>query len=156
MTLPRRAWCSCTIIDCLKGTERASACKDIIRQAERGQIEIVVSTLAMAEVAKISDPDQGDEGRIREFFGRDYIIAIPVDQRVATRARSLVQKYPALHGADAVHFATAIMHSVPVLETFDGALLNLSRREGQPRRIEIRHPHYDGGEQAEFRSGLGL
>jgi predicted nucleic acid-binding protein len=146
MALPRRLWCSCTIIDFLKGEERARPCIDIIRQCERRQLEIVVSALAMAEVAKLDSPAEEAERRIKEFFSRDYLIAIPVDQRVAEMARSLVQQHSGLHGPDAVHVATALVYGVPVVETFDDRLLRLDIAESVAG-LTVRLPLYDGGEQ---------
>lgn len=51
-----------------------------------------------------------------------------------------------LGGADAVHFATAIIYHIPLIETLDKALLNLTQGEGNPV-VAIRHPHWEGGRQ---------
>lgn len=74
----RRLWCACTIIDYLTGTKRAEPCRDYIEQVERevGQHEIVVSMWAEVEVVKFDGAvDDEAERRIKEFFGRDYIVS---------------------------------------------------------------------------------
>ena len=147
MPLPRRLWDSCVIIDYLAGSAKAEACNKIITQAERGELEIVVSTIATIEVAYLrGHDDQDSEARIRELFEREYVIPVAVDGRVASTARSLVRKYksdPKLEPADAAHLATAIQWGIPVIETTDPDLLRLSRQEGTPP-ITIRRPLYEG------------
>ena len=148
MPLPRRLWDSCVIIDYLAGSARvAEACSRIITQAEKGEIEIVVSTIATIEVAYLQGyDDQDSEARIRELFGRDYIIPISIDARVASEARKLVRKYRSstnLKPPDAAHLATAIQWEIPVIETTDPDLLKLDGLEGTPP-ITIRPPLYEG------------
>jgi predicted nucleic acid-binding protein len=108
MPLPRRLWDSCVIIDYLAGSAgMAEVCSKIITQAENGELEIVVSTIATIEVAYLQGHDEQDsEARIRELFGRDYIIPIAIDARVALEARKLVRKYRSstkLKPPDAAH-----------------------------------------------------
>ena len=113
MPAPRRLWDSSVIIDYLAGrAEVGEACTKIVEQAERGEIEIVVSALAAVEVAFLrGSDDQESESMIRELFGRSYIIPVAIDMRLASIARSLVRKYrtsPRLKPPDAAHLATAI------------------------------------------------
>ena len=148
MPLPRRLWDSCVIIDYLAGrAEVAEACKKIIAQAERGELEIVVSSIATIEVAYLEgSDDQDSEARIRELFGRNYIVPVGIDVQVASLARRLVRKYrsgPKLKPPDAAHLATAIQWGIPVIETTDPDLLRLDRQEGEPP-ITIRRPLYEG------------
>lgn len=68
-------------------------CQLIIEQAERDELEIVVSAVAAAEVAFLGGYSEEDsEDMIREFFGRDYIILVAVDAPLAALARSLVSR----------------------------------------------------------------
>jgi predicted nucleic acid-binding protein len=148
MPPPRRLWDSCVIIDYLAGrADVAKACSEIIKQAERGEIEIVVSVIATIEVAYLAgSDDQDSEARIRELFGRSYIIPAAIDVRVASLARHLVRKYrisPKIKPPDAAHLATAIQWDIQVVETTDPDLLRLDGREGDPP-ITIRRPHYEG------------
>ncbi len=148
MPAPRRLWDSCVIIDYLAGrAEVGEACTKIIEQAERGELEIVVSALAEVEVAYLEGyDDQESEDMIRELFGRSYVISVAVDMRLASVARGLVRKYragPRLKPPDATHLATAIQWNIPIIETTDPDLLRLDRREGSPP-ITIRQPTYEG------------
>lgn len=50
----RVCWCSCTIIDFLQGTDRAKEhCPAIVEAARRGELQIVISAMAEAEVIRI-------------------------------------------------------------------------------------------------------
>ncbi len=136
------------IIDYLAGNENvAEHCHLIVEQAERGELEIVVSTLAAAEVAYLEGySNENSEDLIREFFGRDYIIPVAVDIRLAAIARSLVRRYKdvrRIKPADAIHLATAIQLNLSVVETTDGDLLRFSGLEGSPA-VVVRKPMYDG------------
>ncbi len=135
MAVDRRMWCSCTIIDYLKGAERAKPCIEIIEHQRQGVREIVTSVLAEAEVAHLgADISHSDaEAMIKEFFGRLYIVRVPVDRFIAEEARRLVRSHSGLKALDAVHIATALRWKVPLLETFDDVLLALDGKEGDHR-----------------------
>ena len=150
----RRVWDSCTIIDYLSGASRASPhCHRIIDSASRGETEIIVSTLAAAEVANIKEqPGTAAEEMIQEFFGRDYVIQANVDMHVSKRARELVRNYPPsgnlkrLGVADAIHLATALHWKIPILESYDDKLLERinADRHLLGAKILLRHPQYEG------------
>ena len=146
MAVERRMWCSCTIIDYLKGAERAKPCIEIIQHQRQGAREIVTSILAEAEVAYLGKEISHSvaEEMIKEFFGRLYIVRVPVDRLIAEEARRLVRTYTGLKPLDAVHIATALCKKVPLLETFDDRLLNLDGKEGDPL-LAIRLPSYSMG-----------
>ena len=148
MPLQRRLWDSSVIIGYLAGDEAVyEPCRSIIEQAERGELEIVVSALAAAEVAFLERyPQEESEDIIREFFGRRYIVLVAVDARMAAVARSLVSRYRKemrIKPADAIHLATAVQLSLPVLETTDSDLLRFSGLEGNPS-VVVREPLYEG------------
>lgn len=148
MPASRRLWDSSVILSYLAGYELvAEHCQLIVEQAERGEVEIVVSTLAAAEVAYLDGYSTGaSEDMIREFFGRDYIILVAVDAPLAALARSLVSRYRnemRIKPADAIHLATAIQLNLPVLETTDGDLLRFDGLEGT-LAVVVRRPLYDG------------
>lgn len=140
----RRVWCSSVIIDYLQGADRAKPdCQLIVEQAERGEIEILVSTLTIAEVTNLRGviPDEA-EASILEFFRRSYIVLVTVDIGVAEVARRLRRTH-GLKTVDSVHMATALHHGVSILESYDEDLLKLSEKEGQPF-LTIRPPTYEG------------
>lgn len=148
MPAQRRLWDSSVIIGYLAGQdELKDACENIIASAERGEVEIIVATMATVEVAYLEGlSDEDSEAMIAELFSRDYIIPVAIDMRVAAIARGLIRKYrtgPKLKPPDAAHLATAMQWRIPVLETTDPDLLRLHGREGDPP-IVIRRPFYEG------------
>ena len=66
----RRLWDSSVTIGYLAGYQDIyETCSSIIQQAERGETEIVISQMAVAETAYIGDlPDDESAQVIREFF----------------------------------------------------------------------------------------
>ena len=151
--VPRVAWDSCSIIDYLKGADRARECSRIIEAAERGELEIVVSTLAEAEVARVGEPPlpEEQEAMIKEFFDREYVKRYGLDQRVAAQARAIVRTY-GLKPADAVHVATALLApGVHALESYDDRDMDRIRNSSVPlpRALIIRQPTYEGQASAD-------
>lgn len=149
----RRVWCSCVILDYLKGEPGVQVqCETIIDRAERGETEILVSALAECEVARIDEALSDDaEAMIREFFNRPYIIRVVLDPPVAELARELVRTYR-IKGADAAHVATALHWNVPVFETTDGELvkkLNATPGRVLGRSLAVRTPLWEGQQRIE-------
>ena len=154
MPAQRRLWDSSVIIGYLAGQDDLKdACENIIASAERGEVEIVIATMAMTEVAYLEGlSDEESEAKISEFFNRSYIIPVAIDVHVSAIARRLIRKYrtgPKLKPPDAEHLATAMQWRIPVLETTDPDLLRLNGlerfegHEGNPA-ITIRRPLYEG------------
>ncbi|PKB71369.1 MAG: hypothetical protein BZY87_05810 [SAR202 cluster bacterium Io17-Chloro-G6] len=141
----RRVWDSVIILGYLAGYEALRpTCPQIIQQAQLGEVEIIVSELAKVETAYLAGrSDSASEDIIREFFSREYIIPVSVDDPLSTIARGLVRKHVGLAPPDAIHLATAILWHVPVIETTDPDLLRLDQQEGNPPII-IRTPLYEG------------
>ena len=148
MPAARRLWDSSVILGYLAGyAGLRDDCQAILAQAERGEIEIVVSAMAAVEVAYLHGAnDQDAENRIREFLGRRFVIPVAIDVRLAAVARELVRRYrntPTLRPADAIHLATAVQLGIPIMETTDEGLLRFDGREGTPH-VRIRRPLYEG------------
>ena len=150
MAVPRRVWDSCIVIGYLAGYDELKPdCLQIIEQAGRGELEIVVSAFTPIEVAYLQGySDDDSESKIKEFFSRNYIILAAIDVPIAEIARKLIRKYQNAHGyrirpLDAAHLALAIQWKVPILETTDTDLLRLNELEGTPP-VVIRKPLYEG------------
>ena len=141
----RRLWDANVVLDYLSGNEKVQPdCGLIIQRAERGEVEIVVSTIAEAEVAFLPGFSAHDaESKILEFFSRNYVITAAFDSPIARIARRLIRQYRLQDPSDAVHWATAIRWQVPVLETNDSHLLDVSGKEGNPPVVTQR-PTYQG------------
>lgn len=144
MAADRRMWCSCTIIDYLKGAERAQPCIEILSHMREGSQEIVTSIIAEAEVAHLGDSVEHDtaEQMIKEFFSRRYVVRVPFDRLMAEDVRRLIRTHRGLTTLDAAHIATALRWRVPLLETYDNRLLDLDGLEGNPP-LAIREPKWN-------------
>ncbi len=145
----RRVWDSCIVIGYLAGYPALQEqCELIIDSAKRGEVEIVVSALAMIEAAYLTGYSDNDaEARIREFFGRRYVVPVQIDVPIAVIARDLIRRHRntrKIEPGDATHLATAIQWKIPILVTTDPDLLRFNRVEGNPL-IVVREPHSDGG-----------
>ena len=142
----RVAWDSDVIISYLKGEPRAEGCKDIIAAAEPGEIEIVVSAMAEAEVIRIDETSYSDETEdlISEFFERPYILPVSADSRVAREARRLSRKYR-LKSPDAINLATAVLTpDVEAFETYNSSdFFDKVRDSSDPPTLKIRNPIYE-------------
>lgn len=144
MVIRRRMWESSVIIAYLSGANSVKPdCDLIIAEAKQGKLEIVVSTLAEAEVAYLKGllPEES-EARIQEFFSRSYVIPIAFDRPCAAIARRIIRASH-LRGADAVHLAACEQWKIPLLETTDPDLIKLDGKIGNPP-IAIRFPRHEG------------
>ncbi|MFL5799167.1 MAG: type II toxin-antitoxin system VapC family toxin [Actinomycetota bacterium] len=137
--LPRRCWDSVAFVGWLgKEADKRDACESVVRAAERGELEIVASALALAEAIKPKhgharlSPD--DSAKISGFFRQPYIIIVNVDRAVAEQARQLCWDHPKLDPKDAIHVVTALRARASQLDTFDGALIALSEQLGGTHR----------------------
>ena len=125
--------------------QRGKMCAEVLRDAEKGNVEIVTSALSLAEICKSKAVRrQGYEQRIRDFFENSYIIVVNVDTYIGTEARELMQNgRTGLKPADAIHLASARVANVDEAHTFDDKLLGMSetinRRDG--RGLRIKKPH---------------
>ena len=133
----RRLWDSSVVLGYLSGSPTlAETCPHIIEQAARGEVEIVVSTMAATEVAYLEGLDDRDsEAKIREFLSRGYVIPVALDVRVAATARELIRRHRStlrLKPPDAIQLATALHLGIPILETMDRDLLRLDGSVGSP------------------------
>lgn len=143
--ISRRLWDSCVVLGYLSGQrEIKSDCDLIVAQAERGELEIVVSTIAQAEVAYLSGLQADEaEARIVEFFSQRYIVTAAFDISLTKTVRRLIREYKGLKPFDAIHVATALQWQIPIMETTDADLLKMNINEGIPKLI-IRPPAYQG------------
>lgn len=123
----RILWDSCVIIDFLQKdvAHDYRILEEYANLALSGDIELIVSTLAMAEVAKLDDVGQSvaeTEETIRRFFRSSFILPRPADSRVCDLAREIVRS-ARVSGADAVHIATAALTGANIIHTRDEKLL---------------------------------
>jgi predicted nucleic acid-binding protein len=136
VTAPQlRYWDSCCFIAWLaKEEDRVDECQGVVRAAEAGRLQIVTSSLTIAEVVKLKHhrvipPEVGHA--VRKFFRQPYILIRELDRFLAEEAQALVWDQ-GINPKDAVHVATAMRVGVVQLDTFDRALIAKSRELGSP------------------------
>ncbi len=143
MAADRRYWDSNAFLGFLNNEkEKAAACESVLNAAEEGKIDIVTSALTMTEVIKKKGEKpipKESERKIRDFFEHSWIIVREVDRFVAEHARDLIWAH-GLSSPDAIHLATALGLKLSVMDTFDGDLIKLSGKLGNPRLV-IGHPN---------------
>lgn len=131
----RRYWDSNCFLGWLKNEpDKYKKCQAVIEKAELGEIEIITSAFTLAEVLYLrKDVKIGPEqsGVIRKFFENEYILLVNVTREVAEIAQDVVWNYQ-VHPKDAIHVASALKLKVPILDTFDGDLIGLSNKIGDP------------------------
>jgi predicted nucleic acid-binding protein len=143
--LPRRCWDSVAFVGWLgQEADKREACESVVRAAERGELEIVASALALAEAINVKhghprlSADQA--GKISGFFRQPYIVVVNVDRAIAEQARQLSWDHPKLDPKDAIHVATALRANALHLDTFDGPLIALSEKLGGNPPLKIGRP----------------
>lgn len=142
-----RAWDAVCLIGWLAEEEdKQDVCEPVIRSAEKGNVRIIVSTLAVAEVIKLRHhppiPRDAQE-KIAGFFKQPYIFMRNLDPATAFLAQQLTWDH-GIDPKDAVHVATALRHGAEYLDTFDGGLIKQSPLTVPDyRAITIAEPHIE-------------
>lgn len=145
--MTRRYWdTNCFLGVLKKEPDKESACQAVIREAEAGKLQIVTSALAITEVlwpkGRVLElpPDQAEE--VQSFFEHEWIAVVTVDRLIAERARDLVWNHK-VRPQDAIHVATALDSNVEQFDTYDGDLISLSGKIGNPALI-VGNPNLPG------------
>lgn len=154
MSDPRRiCWDANAFIDLLEpSAEHHQDLRDIVSFAEArsSQLEIVTSSLAIAEVAGLVRGPNGkdligilDMSQIEAVWEKSVIIVVDLSPAVARLGQELVRlsyeqqpETKTLKGPDAVYVATAKLTGADILVTRDGRLLHNSGLGG----IQTRTP----------------
>ena len=122
---------------------RFEMCRDTLKRAVAGDLEIVTSAFTLAEVCKRKPTPGSPTINLAAFFDQKYILLVHVDKAVGEKAQNLqLAGVAGLKPADAVHLASAMIANVPILHTFDGPLRRLTKtlsiNDGNP--LEIMRP----------------
>ena len=103
-----RYWDSCVILGWLKGEQdKIDECRAGIKAAEKGDIQIITSSLTLAEVLHLKGKDKipkADREKVRGFFENDYIALYDVDRTIAELAQDVVWDH-GIAPKDAIHVA---------------------------------------------------
>ena len=140
-TLPRIYWDACAWISLINREmpnagnkikhKRFDMCRETIKKAESGELDIVTSAFTLAEVCKMPPDPTSPSINLTAFFDQKYIFLIPVDKRVAMKAQSLqLAGIAGLKPPDAIHLASAIVADVPIFHTFDERILMMNDQFG--------------------------
>lgn len=118
----------------------------LLRRAEAGKIEIVVSSMTMAEFAP---RDKNIDLKLEAYLKRPYFVPVQTSFVVAKEARDLVRAHRStnLKGADAVHIASALRASADYLFSYDNDLIRL---DGLVPGIKISEPSMLGQQEFDF------
>ena len=127
---------------------RFAMCREMLRGAEEGKLEIVTSAFTLAavwshaaldlrrivsgvldkaywQVCKSPEVRDSPIDNLPSFFERSYILIVPVDMAIARRAQSMQVSLSNLKPPDAIHLSSAQRASVCELHTFDKRILDL-------------------------------
>jgi predicted nucleic acid-binding protein len=142
----RRYWDACNFIAVINGEPgRAETCREIMRDAAAGNIEIVTSAFTIAEVVRpkpCGGLQKEKDALVDAFFDQPYIVIVDVARVTMENARALQR----LHGVrvkDSIHFAAAKFAGAAIFETYDTELQALNGKIGTPP-ILVRAPHFAG------------
>ena len=150
-------WDACTWISLInEEAGRVDRCKEVIRRAQNGEMEIWTSTLNLAEVYKkkcngqpVGINDENSEGTdtYEDYWQNDFVQPVQLDEDVGIMARNLLRdtENPLKMPNDAIHLATAAWHNVDEFHTFDEDHIlpldgKITRRDGKSLRIK-KPPH---------------
>lgn len=143
MSVDKRYWDSSSFLAWLNQEDGWEKCEPVLKAAEDGKLLLFTSALTLTEVIKLkgrSPLDRRKQADIKAFFDLPYIDVRDVDRFIAEEARSLMWDYGHLRSRDAIHLATALLMSIPRVESFDNDFLRLDGKIGQPP-IKIVQPH---------------
>lgn len=110
---------SCVVIDILqRDSANGPWIMHLLRDAENGKVRLQASALAACEVTHVAG--QADARKtIIDFFRRPDIDVFPVDIVIADYVREIIDRAEGPKPADAIHVASAALHSADVLLTRD-------------------------------------
>ena len=107
-------------------SDRDTLCRMVIAEAKKNKIEILTSTLSLAEVCKSAEIRATKEDQLGAFFENDYILLMNLDRLVGEHARQLMKTgHAGLKPPDAIHVASAVLGQASEMHTFDDKLLKL-------------------------------
>lgn len=117
---------ACVFLAWLKDEQgRADVIASLFDDATKGNIKILTSALAIAEVLNIqgfkSPIPKEQRDAVRMLFANEWIIPKGVSRRIAEIAQELVWEY-GVKPKDGIHVATAMVYGIPILYSYDDNL----------------------------------
>jgi len=164
----RPYWDACVFISSIQRTPGRVEVLDELRKLARvGQVMVVTSSIATAEVIKVKDLDkcglgtneedtskiEEDLAKIRDYLENPWITRRVVDTAIAEKAAILRRRFK-LRLPDAIHLATAWHYEVDQFQTYDTDLLKLNGQvtiERKGMTLKICHPEMPASRQSPTR-----
>ncbi|PHS38664.1 MAG: PIN domain-containing protein [Robiginitomaculum sp.] len=138
MTVEKIYWDSATFLAWFQEDQgQFELCQSTLDKAKNGEVIIVTSSLAIAEVLWLRGQQKIPKNKaeiVQKFFRRSYIRVVNVTRKLAHEAQDLVWDND-INPKDAIHVATAISLDVTAFETFDKKLLNKAGNIGTKNLI---------------------
>jgi predicted nucleic acid-binding protein len=106
-----------------------SMCEAVWKAGKNGDIHIVTSALAAAEVIYLKGVPKLDPNKrvlVGNFFRQQHLSQKSVTRMIAELARDVVWD-SAIKPKDAIHVATAALYKITEFHTYDGGLLDLKQ-----------------------------
>ena len=135
MSSPKFCWDSSVFIALLtaepRSEEDVAGLSEVIDLVDRREVTVITSSLIRSEVLDdATDPDL--RRRLEDLFRRPSCVMVDVNRAISDKAGSLRsacrESGRRLRTPDAVFIATALLHRVDALHSFDDDHLSLSRR----------------------------
>lgn len=141
---PTVYWDSCVWIGHIaQEADKYPATKHIVRLAQKGERQIMTSTIALAEVVKMKCGGEWvamaalEDDPFAALLAQDWVTTVIADWDVGVRARDLFRLHMAdglKKPQDALHLAVAVLENVAEMHTFDNS--DLLRLNGKVRRAD--------------------
>ncbi len=147
--MPRRVvyWDSAAFLGLInedKSPQQVNSCKAVWDAAKNGEIHIVTSTLAAAEVIYMKGVPKLDPNKralVGNFFRDQHLSQKSVTRMIAELARDVVWD-SGIKPKDAIHVATACFYKITDFHTYDDGLLKLAHCTVNGFTINIVEPHH--------------
>lgn len=152
-------WDACALLGLVNDEAgRKTELKNVYQQARNVQLEVWTSTISIVEANRLK-PEPGNPKPISpdnlstldDVFFQPFVKLVALDILISRMVRKLIRETPGLgKKLDAIHLATALFWSLPIMHTYDGSdLLHLDRemkcRDGSYLRILEPSDIGDGG-----------
>jgi len=106
--------------------DKVGRCRNVLKEARDGKIQIWTSALTLAEVFKAkcngtkTSLEEDKDKDFENFVDQEFLTLVQVDQDIGAAARRLLRSHSKLKKpADAIHLATALENNLDELHTFD-------------------------------------
>lgn len=141
--MPREVYFdSCMFLYWLAKTEGFHEAVDgLIGQADRGNLVIAISDIAYTEILEVPGVRGVDGGwrAIDTLFSQEWLVMLASSTAIMQTAGQ-VRREHGLNAPDSIHVATAAAYRIPLLYTFDEAMLDKDEIQTSLGSVRIERP----------------